>query len=76
MNEEIQYFNAKDIKTESFMLIGKRWLSINEYIDNNKIDLLVLGTHGIRSKKGELLLGTTSHKLIFTSSCPVFLVRA
>ncbi|NIQ16094.1 MAG: universal stress protein [Candidatus Dadabacteria bacterium] len=75
MKNEIMHFNNRDIKTKTNLIIGKRWIEINEYAAKNNIDLIIMGSHGIRNKKGELLVGTTSHKVVFTSPCPLLLIR-
>jgi nucleotide-binding universal stress UspA family protein len=47
---------------------------IIEYSENNKIDLIVMGTRG-RSGLKKLLLGSTAQKIITYAHCPVLVVR-
>ena len=39
------------------------------------VGLIVMGSHGLKDNAGKMLVGTTSHKVIFTSPCPVLVVR-
>ena len=48
---------------------------INNYALEKGIDLIIMGSHGIRTESGEVSVGTTSHKVMFSSPCPVLIVR-
>lgn len=48
---------------------------IGNYVDDNGIDLIVMGTHG-RSGLGRVLLGSTTERLIRNADVPVLSVRA
>ena len=49
--------------------------SIVDYVDNEGIDLVVMGTHG-RTGVGRFLLGSVAEKVIRTADAPVMTVRA
>lgn len=48
--------------------------SINEYVDERAIDLVVMGTHGRRGID-RLMLGNVANKIIRHAPCPVMTVR-
>lgn len=72
---EREIFENKDLKVEAHIVIGTRWRVINTFAKEKNIDLIIMGSHGLKTKKGEIAIGTTSHKVMFTSPCPVLLVR-
>lgn len=53
---------------------GQPSVEILRYADENKIDLIVMGTHG-RSGFAHALLGSVAEKVVRKSSCPVLTVR-
>lgn len=75
MDEEADFFESMGISTHRSFVVGPRWKVINTYAKEMDIGLIVMGSHGLKDKSGELLVGTTSHKVIFTSPCPVLIVR-
>lgn len=48
--------------------------SINEYVEEREIDLVVMGTHG-RQGLDRLMLGNVANKIIRHAPCPVMTVR-
>lgn len=48
--------------------------SINEYVEEREIDLVVMGTHG-RQGIDRLMLGNVANKIIRHAPCPVMTVR-
>lgn len=48
--------------------------SITELVDKNKMDLIVMGTHG-RTGIGRLLMGSVAEDVLRHASCPVFLIK-
>lgn len=54
---------------------GSPYRVIREYIDDNDIDMVVMGTHGRRGLD-RYLLGSVTEKVVRTSDCPVLTVRA
>jgi len=50
------------------------WRTILEYVDDHKIDLVVMGTHG-RHGLDRLLLGSVAEQVVRRAPCPVLTVR-
>ena len=57
----------------SYVRHGQVWKNLAGIIDENKIDLIVVGTHG-RSGLGKLLLGSVAEDILRHASCPVLTV--
>lgn len=72
---ERKYFEDRNVECYANIIIGKRWKVINTYAKEKEIDLIVLGTHGFKTEDGDITFGTTSHKVMFTSPCPLLIVR-
>jgi len=75
MESEIKVFEDAGLETQAEIIIGPRWKVINNYAKENNIDLIVMGSHGVRNETGNILVGTTSHKVMLSSPCPVLMVR-
>lgn len=75
MEKEKDVFTSSGIGVHDDIVIGPRWRVVNTYASEHAIDLIVMGSHGVKTETGELSVGTTSHKVMFTSPCPVLLVR-
>ena len=75
METEIKVFQDAGLETISEIIIGPRWKVINNYASENNIDMIVMGSHGVRTESGGISVGTTSHKVMFSSPCPVLIVR-
>lgn len=52
---------------------GQVWENLSGLVDEEKIDLIVLGTHG-RSGLGKLLLGSVAENILRHAPCPVLTV--
>lgn len=66
---------AKDgISTQSMVLVGNPAHEILEYITNNQIDLVIMGTHG-RSGPSRWVLGSATDRVSKYSKAPVLIVR-
>ena len=52
---------------------GEVWKNLAEVIEGEKIDLIVLGTHG-RTGLGKLLLGSVAENILRHACCPVLTV--
>jgi len=75
MENEKKIFSDSGLKIHDDIVIGTRWRVVNTYAREHEIDLIVMGSHGVRTETGEVSVGTTSHRVMFTSPCPVLLVR-
>lgn len=75
MAAEREAFDKSGLAVHADIVIGPRWRVINTYAKEKGIDLIVMGSHGIRTESGEVSVGTTSHKVMFSSPCPVLIVR-
>ncbi|WP_092693594.1 universal stress protein [Halorientalis regularis] len=60
--------------TQTAVLEGRAHDAIKSYADEERIDLIVMGTHG-RSGLDRYLLGSVAEKLVRTASVPVLTVR-
>jgi nucleotide-binding universal stress UspA family protein len=54
--------------------IGSPFFEIVRYAQDEKMDLIVLGTHG-RGPIGHMLLGSVAEKVVRKAPCPVLTVR-
>lgn len=63
-----------DIPVKQTIKTGVTFVEILDYIKAEKIDLVVMGTHG-RSGFEHILLGSVAEKIIRRSPCPVLTVR-
>jgi nucleotide-binding universal stress UspA family protein len=75
IEEEKSTFEKKGLRVEKLIVIGPRWRVINTFAREKNIDLIIMGSHGLKTETGQLAIGTTSHKVVFSSPCPVLIVR-
>jgi nucleotide-binding universal stress UspA family protein len=75
LNKVVDAKGSEDMK---IITATKREVSaapaILEYVSDNNIDLIVMGTHGRRGL-GHLLLGSAAEEVVRMSPCPVLTVR-
>jgi nucleotide-binding universal stress UspA family protein len=60
---------------ETAVVVGTVHRSIRSYVEENDIDLVVMGTHG-RQGIERFLLGSVTERTVRTSPVPVLTVRA
>ena len=66
---------AKDGATAtSFVRVGNPVDEITRFIDEEKVSLVVMGTHG-RTGLHHLLVGSVAERVVRTATCPVLTVR-
>lgn len=65
LKEEKKIFEKKGLRTETNIVIGPRWRVINTFAKERSIDLIIMGSHGLKTEAGQIAIGTTSHKVIF-----------
>jgi nucleotide-binding universal stress UspA family protein len=75
MAAEKEIFDKSGLSVNTDIVIGPRWRVINAYAGEKGIDLIIMGSHGLRAESGDVSVGTTSHKVMFSSPCPVLIVR-
>lgn len=61
-------------KVTSFVEFGGATPTIRDYVKDNKIDLLVMGTHGASGLK-EFFVGSNTEKIVRTSEVPVIAIK-
>jgi len=61
------------IPHRSYVRHGQVWKNLAAVIDDNQVDLIVVGTHG-RTGLGKLLLGSVAEDILRHASCPVLTV--
>jgi len=62
------------VDCEAIVTTGTAYRSITEYVTENDIDLIVMGTHG-RTGLDRYLLGSVTERVVRTSPVPVLTVR-
>ena len=66
---------AKDgVTATPFIRIGNPVDEINRFVDEEKVSLIVMGTHG-RTGLQHLLVGSVAERVVRTATCPVLTVR-
>ena len=61
-------------KSKTFLLEGNPAATIVDFIKENDVDLVVMGSRGLSGFK-EMFLGSVSHNVVQKSPCPVFIVK-
>jgi nucleotide-binding universal stress UspA family protein len=74
LNEIAARLEKDGIKAQSFIRLGSPVDEITKFIDEEKVDLIVMGTHGRTGLKA-LLVGSVAERVVRTSSVPVMTVR-
>jgi nucleotide-binding universal stress UspA family protein len=65
--------HLEGIKHHNYVRHGQVWKNLAGIVDENQIDLIVVGTHG-RSGLGKLLLGSVAEDILRHAPCPVLTV--
>jgi nucleotide-binding universal stress UspA family protein len=73
--EKLDQLSARfeGISQRNYVRHGLVWKNLAGIIDENGVDLIVLGTHG-RTGLGKLLLGSVAEDILRHASCPVLTV--
>lgn len=74
LNEYINYFEQQGIKTTGVLGFKQRNKEIARIVEENKCDLLVLGSHGHKNFK-DWLFGETINTVRHMVSIPIFIAR-
>lgn len=62
------------VNYEIKILRGEPAPTITKYVNENNIDVVLIGSRGLNSLQ-ELVLGSVSHKVAKTAKCPVMIVK-
>jgi nucleotide-binding universal stress UspA family protein len=62
-----------DIPSRIYIRHGQVWVNLAGIVEENKIDLIVVGTHG-RTGFGKLLLGSVAEDILRHAPCPVLTI--
>lgn len=63
-----------EVKVSFYVEFGPISPTIKNFIENNKIDLVVMGTHGATGMK-EFFVGSNTEKIVRSSPVPVWVIR-
>jgi len=63
-----------DMPVKKIIKTGVTFVEITDYVKEENIDLVVMGTHG-RSGIEHILIGSVAEKILRRSPCPVLTVR-
>jgi nucleotide-binding universal stress UspA family protein len=74
LNQIEKKLNELPNKTKTYLIEGNPAVSIIDFIKNENVDLVVMGSRGLSGLK-EMFLGSVSHYVVQKSSCPVFIVK-
>jgi nucleotide-binding universal stress UspA family protein len=65
--------SLEGISHRNYVRHGRVWKGLSAIVDENEVDLIVLGTHG-RTGLGKLLLGSVAEDILRHAKCPVLTV--
>ena len=74
LSSVVEKIESKNITYEVKILHGYPGPTIIDYANNEKIDLVVLGSRGLNSLQ-KMMLGSVSHKVVKRVNCPVLIVK-
>ena len=63
-----------NVNFQTTILQGEPGPALVKYANENKVDLIVLGSRGLNALQ-ELVLGSVSHKVAKRADCPVMIVK-
>jgi nucleotide-binding universal stress UspA family protein len=76
INTKKEIFNNNKLPVETRLITDEAPEDyIKRIVEEERFDLVVIGTKGIHSKLNQLLLGTVAHKVIKHSPCDVLIIR-
>jgi len=75
VNRVAEEAESEGIQVNTAVETGIAHRSIVDYVENEGIDLVVMGTHG-RTGVGRFLLGSVAEKVVRTADVPVMTVRS
>ena len=75
LEEQTGKLQARGVNCRGLSVLGAPHLRITNVAEQEKVDMIVLGSHG-RNVLGRLLLGSVAERVARTSAVPVLVVRA
>jgi nucleotide-binding universal stress UspA family protein len=75
LDEQTAELQKQGVTCRGLSVLGSPHLRIANVAEQEKVDMIVLGTHG-RSGLGRLMLGSVAERVARTSTVPVLVVRA
>lgn len=69
-----EILSAKNVNHKTTFLTGDPGPMIVEYANNEKVDVVIIGSRGLNALQ-ELVLGSVSHKVVKRVQCPVMVVK-
>ena len=69
-----EQLSTKNVHYKTKIIIGDPGPAIVEYANNEKVDLVVIGSRGLNTFQ-EFVLGSVSHKVVKRVHCPVMVVK-
>ncbi|WP_077603867.1 universal stress protein [Oceanobacillus sojae] len=70
----IQYLQDVNANFKTTILRGKPGPEIVKYADDQKVDIIVIGSRGLNTLQ-EMVLGSVSHKVMKRAHCPALIVK-
>jgi nucleotide-binding universal stress UspA family protein len=70
----LQYLNEAHIDYKTTVLRGQPGPEIVKYANENKVDIVVIGSRGLNALQ-EMVLGSVSHKVMKRVNCPALIVK-
>ncbi|SOC42385.1 universal stress protein [Ureibacillus acetophenoni] len=70
----LQYLNDTKIRYKTTILRGNPGPEIVKYANEQKVDLVVIGSRGLNGLQ-EMMLGSVSHKVMKRVNCPALIVK-
>ena len=66
---------VEGVEAEYVVLTGGASEGVVTYVNENDVDLIVMGTHG-RTGLGRLLMGSVAEEVVRRASCPVLAIKS
>ncbi len=70
-----KYRRMEGIRIESVILHGDPSNEIIQYVNNNMIDMIIIGSNGLQGLAKIKSLGSVSRKVSESVQCPIVLIR-
>ena len=75
MEDFLSKAEGPEVETEMHIVEGNAAREIVRFVEDQKIDLIVIATHGLTGMD-HFLLGSVTEKVVRRASCPVFTVKS